>query len=232
LGIEEYLEGPVLSYINELGYVSLGFESGQHATEQARINSIAFFWLSLVFSGAISKESFEDYERYYSQLLNSASGNRNFYEITERYPLSPQDVFRMEPGFHSFEPVKKGTQLAQHNNKPVFALKKGILFMPLYQPQGAEGFFMIRRISQWILDLSSVLRRGKADQLLVALPGISWKDKSNSQLVVNLNVARFFSKAIFHLFGYRNRTLDQRHLLIKNREKTAKNHLYTESPWY
>ena len=28
LGIEEYLEGALLSYINELGYVSLGFESG------------------------------------------------------------------------------------------------------------------------------------------------------------------------------------------------------------
>ena len=30
LGIEEYLEGPLLSYVNQLGYVSLGFESGQH----------------------------------------------------------------------------------------------------------------------------------------------------------------------------------------------------------
>ncbi|MEQ9581196.1 MAG: succinylglutamate desuccinylase/aspartoacylase family protein, partial [Arenibacter sp.] len=30
LGIEEYLEGPLLSYINEQGYLALGFESGQH----------------------------------------------------------------------------------------------------------------------------------------------------------------------------------------------------------
>lgn len=30
LGIEEYLEGPLLSYINELGYVAFGFEAGQH----------------------------------------------------------------------------------------------------------------------------------------------------------------------------------------------------------
>ena len=30
LGIEEYIEGPVLSYINELGFVSFGFEGGQH----------------------------------------------------------------------------------------------------------------------------------------------------------------------------------------------------------
>ena len=29
-GIEEYLNGPLLSYINELGYVAFGFEGGQH----------------------------------------------------------------------------------------------------------------------------------------------------------------------------------------------------------
>ena len=30
LGIEEYLEGPLLSYINELGYVAFGYEAEQH----------------------------------------------------------------------------------------------------------------------------------------------------------------------------------------------------------
>ena len=34
LGIEEYLDGPLLSYINELGYMALGFESGQHDDPQ------------------------------------------------------------------------------------------------------------------------------------------------------------------------------------------------------
>ncbi|MEJ2161762.1 MAG: succinylglutamate desuccinylase/aspartoacylase family protein, partial [Robiginitalea sp.] len=35
LGIEEYLEGPLLSYINELGYMAMGFESGQHNDQAA-----------------------------------------------------------------------------------------------------------------------------------------------------------------------------------------------------
>ena len=48
LGIEEYLNGPLLSYINELGFVSLGFESGQHDEVQAVSNHVSFAYLALV----------------------------------------------------------------------------------------------------------------------------------------------------------------------------------------
>ncbi|GGD50318.1 succinylglutamate desuccinylase/aspartoacylase family protein [Muriicola marianensis] len=232
LGIEEYLEGPVLNYINEFGYVSLGFESGQHASEEARVNSVAFLWLSLVFSGALEEEHVKQFRTYYSELKQSAANNRNFYEITERYAIESGDTYEMVPGFYSFESVKKGTLLANHNEQTVVAEKGGILFMPLYQKQGAEGYFMIRRIPKWVLALSATLRKVRADHLLAALPGVSWKNREKAQLVVNLKVARFYSKAIFHLLGYRNRTLDRDHLLIKNREKVARNELYEDAPWY
>jgi hypothetical protein len=232
LGIEEYLEGPVLNYINEFGYVSLGFESGRHASEEARTNSIAFFWLCLVFTGALPADKIDGFEDYLAELKQSAAHNRNFYEITERYAIEPEDTFEMAPGFQSFEAVDKGTPLALHNNEPVVASKNGILFMPLYQKQGAEGFFMIRHIPKWVLGLSGILRKINADHLLASLPGVSWKNKEKAQLIVNLRVARFYSKAIFHLLGFRNRTLDRDHLLIKNREKVARNELYKDAPWF
>ncbi|MEM7382083.1 MAG: succinylglutamate desuccinylase/aspartoacylase family protein, partial [Bacteroidota bacterium] len=50
LGIEEYLNGPLLSYINALGYVSLGFESVQHHDPEAVRSAIAFIWLTLVYT--------------------------------------------------------------------------------------------------------------------------------------------------------------------------------------
>ncbi len=232
LGIEEYLEGPVLNYINEFGFVSLGFESGQHASEEARVNSIAFFWLALVFSGALSAEEVPHLKYYKAELKQAAANNRSFYEITDRYAIETGDTYQMEPGFSSFESVSKGTPLARHNDSPVVADKKGILFMPLYQKQGAEGFFMIRRIPKWALALSGALRKTRADHLLTFLPGVSWKDKDKSQLIVNLKVARFYSKAIFHLLGFRNRSLDRTHLLIKNRERAARNDLYKDEPWF
>ncbi|NNJ89283.1 MAG: aspartoacylase [Eudoraea sp.] len=232
LGIEEYLEGPLLSYINEFGYVTLGFESGQHATEEARINSIAFFWLTMVYSGAIPKEEVPSFDTHFKELKSSSANNMNFYEIIERFAITDEDSFKMEPAFQSFEPVPKGTLLAHYNKEPVYAEKKSILFMPLYQPLGAEGYFMIKRIPKWILGMSASLRRVKADHLLTILPGVSWKDSTKTQLVVNLKVARFYSKSIFHLLGFRNRKIDQTHVLINNREKAAKNHLYKDSPWY
>lgn len=232
LGIEEYLDGPLLSYINTLGYVSLGFESGQHSSEMARTNSIAFFWLAMVYSGAMQKEEVSSFDSYLMELSNSASNNRNFYEIKERYAIAPEDSFIMAPAFQSFESVPKGTLLAHHNEKVIYAEKKGILFMPLYQPQGGEGFFMIKRIPRWILSMSAMLRKVKADYLLTILPGVSWRDSSKTQLLVNLKVARFYSKAIFHLLGFRSRELDKYHFVINNREKTARNALYKDSPWY
>ena len=51
LGIEEFLDGPLLSYINELGYVAFGYEGGQHDTLESINNHTAFIYLSLVFSG-------------------------------------------------------------------------------------------------------------------------------------------------------------------------------------
>jgi len=232
LGIEEYLEGPLLSYINEFGYVTLGFESGQHATEEARSNSIAFFWLTMVYSGAIPKEKVPDLESYYKELKSSSANNNNFYEIIKRFAISPEDSFKMEPAFHSFEPVPKGTLLAHYNEEPVYAEKNSILFMPLYQPLGAEGYFMIKKIPKWVLGMSAVLRKAKADYLLTLLPGVSWRDSTKTELVVNLKVARFYSKAIFHLLGFRNRKADKTHLVINNREKVAKNEMYKNCPWF
>lgn len=46
LGIEEYLDGPLLTYINEFGHVALGFEAGQHDKEVSVDNCVAFLcWL-------------------------------------------------------------------------------------------------------------------------------------------------------------------------------------------
>jgi len=47
LGIEEYLDGTLLSYLNTLGYVALGFEAGQHTDPLAIENCEAF--INLVF---------------------------------------------------------------------------------------------------------------------------------------------------------------------------------------
>lgn len=232
LGIEEYLEGPLLSRMNKRGYVSLGFESGQHNEESAVKNCIAFLWLTLVFSGMLEKQQAEYFDKYYKQLKVSANSDSSFYEVIHRQGLKNTDDFTMLNGYESFQKVTKGTLLAIQNKEKISATENTILFMPLYQQQGAEGFFLIKNTPRWALNISALLRKTKIDSLLTILPGIAWSDKAKESLEVDLTVARFFTKSFFHLLGYRNRQIDKTHVLMHNRECTAKNKMYRNEPWY
>ena len=233
LGLEEYLEGPLLSYINEKGYVAIGFESGQHFTREAVENSIAFTWLTMLFTGAISSELLPGGQKeHLDRLRSSAEGNSNFYEVIHRHLITNEDEFNMLPGFRSFDTLQEGTKLASHNGRQLSTDKKSIVFMPLYQEQGEEGFFLIRKIPQWILRLSATVRKLRLDHFLTVLPGVSWSSEKKDQLMVDLKVARFLSKPFFHLLGYRSRILDETHILMSNRERAAKNEMYKRTPWY
>ena len=232
LGIEEYLEGPLLSHMNQKGYVSLGFESGQHNEIAATNNSIAFVWLTLVFAEVLYKSEVSDFDFYYNQLYQSAMGNSAFYEVRHREELTDNDTFSMLKGFESFQKVKKGTPLAIKNKKMLLAEKNTILFMPLYQKQGADAFFRISNTPKWALNFSALLRKIKFDVILTLLPGISWGNQKKESLMVNLTIARFFTKSFFHLLGYRNRKVDKTHILMENRERTAKNKMYRTAFWY
>ncbi len=230
LGIEEYLEGPLLSYINELGYLALGFESGQHDDPRAISNAEDFIWLALSYSGAVSRTP--EREDHFERLKDAAFGDHHFYEIFYRHELPEDHSFKMEEGFWSFQSLPKGTLLAMEKGVPVEMEKKGILFMPLYQKQGEEGFFLIRKTPRWALKLSGRLRKWNIHKALSWLPGVGWADAEKDRLVVNLHVTRFLSKPFFHLLGYRSRQRDEAHLIISNREHKARNEEYANTSWF
>ncbi|TNJ47099.1 succinylglutamate desuccinylase/aspartoacylase family protein [Tamlana fucoidanivorans] len=232
LGIEEYLNGPLLSYINQLGYVSLGFESGQHDDFLAITNSIAFIHLALVYSGILEKEAIINFNKYHEQLKQQASNTFDVFEVVYLHSIQKDDVFKMHTGFRSFQPVKKGTKLAISNGTEIMAPYNGSIFMPLYQKRGADGFFIIKPINPFFLKLSALLRKVKTDSVLVLLPGISWENKKEGILKVNLRVAKYFAKAFFHLLGYRSKQITASHILFNNRERVAKTSIYKKELWY
>ncbi|MBD0779747.1 succinylglutamate desuccinylase/aspartoacylase family protein [Maribacter sp. ANRC-HE7] len=232
LGIEEYLDGPLLSYINEKGYVSLGFESGQHTEEMAIKNSIAFTWLAMVYSGFLKKDEVNGFKGHYEQLQKSADNNSSFYEIIYRHHIDDNEDFKMMEGFHSFEEIIEGTPLAMEKEEFIKAEKDTIIFMPLYQQKGNDGFFLIRKLPTWVLKLSAFFRRTKIGNLLHYLPGLSWANKEKESLLVNTKVAQFSTRPFFHLLGYRNRMLDDTHIVMNNREFNAKTEMYGNTWWY
>lgn len=232
LGIEEYLKGPLLSYINQLGYVSLGFESGQHDEVDAVLNSLSFIYLTLVFAKVLDKNNLVDYEVHYNRLKHQSKNIAAIFEVTYLYKIKPKEHFKMINGFKSFQAISKGTQLAQSNTQVIFSSYNARIFMPLYQTQGAEGFFIIKSIHPIFLKISELLRNYKLDNLLVIFPGVSWQDRQNGVLAVNLKVTRFLAKQIFHIFGFRSQQLDKTHMLLYNRERVSKLDLYKNEDWF
>ncbi|NAS11035.1 succinylglutamate desuccinylase/aspartoacylase family protein [Poritiphilus flavus] len=233
LGIEEFLEGPLLSYINALGYVSLGFESGQHNDPEAVQAAIAFMWLTLVYTGFMKDDGHRIHERFSAELGSMVKESiGNFYEVTHKHQIEPGDKYQMIEGFESFGDVAKGTILAEHNGKVVFTKKKAVLFMPLYQAQGKEGFFLIRKIPIWALWISRIVRKLRLENLLLLLPGVTRSRNRKEQLLVNTRIARFFTKPFFHILGYRNRELAEDRILLNSRERVARTKDYRKTSWF
>jgi len=232
LGIEEYLEGPLLSYLNTLGYVSLGFESGQHTDPQAVKSSEAFVYLVLNHTNNLLNPESDKINVYKNELKSASKSIDSIFEVVYKYHIEPEENFKMYQGFESFQSIKKGTLLASSDGQDIYSNYSAKLFMPLYQKSGNDGFFIIKVIPQFFLRLSELLRNSKADQVLTFLPGISWYDKSKGILKANLKVTRFLAKSIFHLFGYRNKQIDKNYLLLYNRERVAKKAMYNNEKWY
>lgn len=172
LGIEEYLEGALLSYINEFGHVALGFEAGQHDAIASIYNSEAFIWMSLVNAGCIDKNEVAKFDESYKLLSSFQRFNYEFYEIDFRYHLHEDDQFEMLGNFVNFEKIKKNQLLAKNNAESVHAPFNGHIFMPLYQTQGEDGYFIVTKISNLWLVLSKMLRRIHFHHVLRLLPGV------------------------------------------------------------
>lgn len=231
LGIEEYLDGPILSYINELGYVAFGFEAGQHHDLASIENAEAFCFLSMVFAGTLERSAI-DYRHCYDLLAKTAGDTKHIYEIYFRYLIQPDEKFIMEPGFFNFQRMRRGQLLARSNGRAIRARTNGRIFLPLYQNQGTDGFFAIRKIKSFFLVLSIRLRKYKLDHLLVWLPGVSWLDSQKSALVINKTIARFFAKQLMHLLGYRSEERSGKYILASNREAKARSQDYEGTTWF
>lgn len=231
LGIEEYLHGALLSYINELGYVSFGFEAGQHLDPNAVEVAKDFIWYSMALAGCFGTKV-QDLKDLKKRLSAYGPKDARFFEIYHQYDIQPGEHFQMMPGFDNFQVIPKGTPLAHSNGRPIITQKKRRIFMPLYQKKGSEGFYYIRKTPRLFLALSSYLRKWRADEVLARLPGVSWASAKKEALMVDRRVARYFAKSVFHLLGFRAREQDKAHFIVRSREEASKTTDYLSAPWY
>jgi len=65
-----------------------------------------------------------------------------------RYKIDEEEDFVMEPGFTNFQRIFKGQVLAKNNKGDVLSPVDGNIFMPLYQKQGNDGFFIVQPVGK------------------------------------------------------------------------------------
>lgn len=217
LGLEEFLEGPFLSFMNEVGYPCLGFEAGQHDSIHSIEHQKEFIYLSLFYTGFIDQSEFPKFNQYYSALAQTSARTQKFFEIEKIHKVKEGDKFKMEPGFVNFQKVSKGETVAKDKSGEIKISKDSRILMPLYQNQGEDGFFLIKSTPKFWLDLSKKMRNLKLDFLLTFLPGVNFSADKRT-LIVNKNIAIFFAKKFMHLLGYRVRNESENKILFTKRD--------------
>lgn len=220
LGLEENVEGTILNYINDLGYEAIGFEAGQHQAPQSVKNHEAAIWLTLVASGCLTAHDIPA-AQYQEQLRAAAQGLPSVLEVRYRHAIQDTDQFVMRPGFSNFSSVERGQPLALDQQGAICAQERSLLFMPLYQKQGEDGFFLVREVKPFWLSVSAWLRHWQTDRILHWLPGVRRLFGNRNALVIDRHVARWLVLPICHLLGFRKHTQTDGILIISRRRQSS-----------
>lgn len=140
-GIENFIPGHFDHFLTLKGHTGFTMEAGQHENTKSIAFHEAAIWLVMVDNGLLEKSEV-DYDYYYQLLKNSSPSQGNF-EVTYRLNLKAGQEFAMEPGYENFSAVKKGELLARLEGEKVLAESDARVFLPLYQKQGSDGFFIV-----------------------------------------------------------------------------------------
>lgn len=142
-GVENRIKGTLMSYINQLGDSGIVFEAGEHLDPMSVHYHQSIIKMLMVGCGIFNQVDVEDYETLVQDLFQYARSMQYIFEITFRYGIKNHEQFKMRPGFENFMKIDQGTILANNEHGDILAPLPGRIFMPLYQEQGEDGFFII-----------------------------------------------------------------------------------------
>ncbi len=148
IDLDQYLKGTLLRYFKDHGYLSFAFEGGMIGTQEAIDLHVAGIWEFLQASGNINPST-GNADFFQSHILQQYSNDLPAYlRVLYHHWIEPMHQFEMMPGFENFQPVSKGEVVAHDRYGPVTAPIGGLIFMPLYQTSGNDGFFIVEEVSQ------------------------------------------------------------------------------------
>ncbi len=146
LDLHKHLNGTLLSYYGDKGFVSFAFEGGMVGSTKVYQVHTSGLWEIMEKAGCISKHDHENEDHYSEYLAEISRELPSKVKVKFKKSITPSDRFRMLPGYHNFQHVHKGQHLGFDKNGEILAPIEGLIFMPLYQPEGEDGFFIVEAI--------------------------------------------------------------------------------------
>lgn len=145
IGLEKSIPGCLAEFFNQKGYSGFTIEAGKHHTLTSIENTEASIWLFLVYTGLIEREDLPFYDEHYEMLKERVTERNEDFKVVEHYKIGREEDFEMEPGYVNFQKVSKGEILATNQSETIRSSHKGRILMPLYQSQGDDGYFILKK---------------------------------------------------------------------------------------
>ncbi|MEC8511026.1 MAG: succinylglutamate desuccinylase/aspartoacylase family protein [Planctomycetota bacterium] len=201
LGLEERIEGPLLTWLVAQGDTSAVVEGGQHEASSTRDVLLASLWVVLDHARVLPEGDVRLEQA--RRLLRQARGDApEVLDLIYAHAIAEGEDFAMRGGWRNFMPVEDGCVLADQRGQEVSAPLSGYMLMPLYQGLGTEGFFLCRAVSRRWLLASRLLRRSWIEHGLRALPGVVALDTRAGRILARRGAPRWMAH-LLHLFGFR-----------------------------
>ena len=126
--------------------IGIAFEGGQHHDPLSVSRCIAAVINCLKAAGCIDTRHVDT--RHDHILLEYAETLPKVTRLEHVHHIDAGDHFVMKPGYVNFQAIQKGEHLADDVSGAILSPLTGRILMPLYQPQGTDGFFIIRDLEE------------------------------------------------------------------------------------
>lgn len=145
-GFSDIITGDIDHYLSRTGMTGFVFEAGQHTDKTSVENHEGVIWLALKEACNLDLERISTYPDCVNRFAKKNAPLQKTFEIVYRHGLEDSDIFEMQPGYENFQKIEKGELLAKQNGNEVKSEWDAYIFMPLYQAQGNDGFFVVKEV--------------------------------------------------------------------------------------
>lgn len=142
--LEKYLEGTLLEFMHHRGFTAFAFEGGLIGSQRSLNLHTSGVWEIIYACGMVERQHDHEFSKYEKIIASFVNNLPHKVSVLYHHKIQPGDQFSMYPGFENFGPVKKGQLLASDMKGEIRAKEDGLIFMPLYQDLGDDGFFIVQ----------------------------------------------------------------------------------------